>query len=461
VDEMTIRVPRGDRNLDKLFSTARWDERPLPDFRDGRHIYLGRDEAGRDVGYMDDRHMFLCAGTRAGKGTTCILPALLSYAGSCLVIDPKGENARITAAWRERQGQAVHVLDPYGLVADAWPSATYNPLSILEPDDPLLADKARLIADALVIPSSERERHWDDAARDFLTGVLVHVVTGPHAPRDLVRVQAAVQLAEEGLEAEMRESAWPLVRAAASAYYEKEERERKSVLSTVRNQLAFLGSPPMQAVLRDGPLSLDALKARPTTIYLCMPPLWFEANKRWFRLFVNLALLALGGALAAREDLPVLMILDEFPTLGTMPTVESAVGLMAGYGVKIWTIVQDINQLRSLYRDRWQSFIGNSGLVQFFGNVDRDTCEYVSKLCGEVSHQTETVTETWSQSRKGEAGGSRQTAMTTVPLLRPDEVSFWFSARKGVQIVKIPERQPAKLQRIPFHEHPLFRRRSA
>ena len=458
---MQIPVPRGDRNFDKLFSTARWDERPLPEFRDGAHIYLGRDESGRDVGYLDDRHLFLCAGTRAGKGTTCILPALLSYAGSCLVIDPKGENARISAAWRKSQDHAVHVLDPYGLVGDVWRSATYNPLSILKADDPLIADKARLIADALVIPSSERERHWDDAARDFITGVLVHVVTGPHAERDLVRVYAALQLAEEGLEAEMQESAQPLVRAAASAYYEKEERERKGVLSTVRNQLAFLGSTPMQAVLRDGPLTLDALKARPTTIYLCMPPLWFEANKRWFRLFVNLALLALGDRLDTRETLPVLMILDEFPTLGTMHTVEAAIGLMAGYGVKIWTIVQDINQLKSLYRDRWQSFIGNSGLVQFFGNVDRDTCEYVSKLCGEVSHQTETVTETWSKARTGETGGSRQTAMTTVPLLRPDEVSFWFSARKDVQIVKIPERQPIKLHRVPFYAHPLFRERAA
>jgi type IV secretion system protein VirD4 len=292
----------------------------------------------------------------------------------------------------------------------------------------------------------------------------MHVATAENGRRrDLSGVNEALELAEEGLQLEMQESPLALVRTLARGYYEKEDRERKGVLSTVRTHLSFLGSVPMQGVLGDGDFSLDAFKTRKMTVYLCMPAIWFEANKRWFRLFVNLALHALGEQLDTRTQLPVLMVLDEFPTLGTMQQVDTAIGLMAGFGVKIWTIVQDINQLRTLYKDRWQSFIGNSGLVQFFGNVDRETCEYVSKLCGDVTYRTESTTATIGTGARGEDRGSTSTqeSLQVIPLLRPDEVAYWFAARRSVQILKIPEYLPMKLYRIPFHQHPILRQRAA
>ena len=75
----------------------------------------------------------------------------------------------------------------------------------------------------------------------------------------------------------------------------------------------------------------------------------------------------------------MLMVLDEFPVLGYMRTIEAAAGQIAGFGVKLWTIVQDITQLQRLYRDSWETFVANSGVVTAFANTDGSTLKYLSE----------------------------------------------------------------------------------
>ena len=80
--------------------------------------------------------------------------------------------------------------------------------------------------------------------------------------------------------------------------------------------------------------------------------------------------------------MPVLFVLDEFASLGHMRQIEDAAGQIAGYGVKLWPILQDLGQLKSLYKDRWETFMGNAGVLQFFGNNDLTTLEWISKRLG-------------------------------------------------------------------------------
>jgi type IV secretion system protein VirD4 len=80
---------------------------------------------------------------------------------------------------------------------------------------------------------------------------------------------------------------------------------------------------------------------------------------------------------------PVLFILDEFAQLGYLPPIENAAGIARGFGVQLWPILQDLNQLKALYRDRWQTFIGNAGLLTAFAPRDLFTAKYLSDLCGQ------------------------------------------------------------------------------
>src|SRR5271170_4794674 len=132
----------------------------------------------RLIGVHDDRHIMTVAGSRAGKGVSTIIPNLIEYPGSVLVIDPKGENARHTRnrrgngsrAVKESLGQDVFVLDPFGV--SGHPTASFNPLSMIGGATPV--DDAALIAEALVIPEHGEARHFGDAARNFLRGLILH-----------------------------------------------------------------------------------------------------------------------------------------------------------------------------------------------------------------------------------------------------------------------------------------------
>jgi type IV secretory system conjugative DNA transfer VirD4/TraG family protein/relaxase-like protein len=137
------------------------------------------------IGVDDDRHMMTIAGSRAGKGVSTIIPNLLEYPGSILVIDPKGENARITKSRRDRGskvvkqglGQDVIVLDPFGV--SGHPTNSFNPLTMIDTKAETAVDDAALSAEALIIPQQGEGRHWTDAARNFLRGLILYVCVDP------------------------------------------------------------------------------------------------------------------------------------------------------------------------------------------------------------------------------------------------------------------------------------------
>lgn len=464
-----IRVPRGGATPEFIHTTARWGGQLAP-FQDGGHIYIGQAEgSGADLGLLDNRHMLTCAGSRAGKGVSAIIPTLLSYQGNVLVLDIKGENARITAPWRSTFSQ-VHVLDPFGItnLPDDF-TAAYNPLDGIQ----RTLEEIALVTDGLVVPSSEKDTHWDESAANLLGGIIAHFLE--EAANNPARQGASLPVVYDLLKqnrdtvvSTLRESYSYLAKDAAVEFGDKGEGESSSVLSNARKHMRWCASRDMRPTLGHSNFALTDLQAAPVSIYLCLPASHLDTHKRWFRVFLNLAMHAMSQARPAGQ-LPALFILDEFPILGHMRQIEGAAGLMAGYGLKLWTIIQDIGQLQSLYKERWQTFLGNAGVLQFFGNTDTGTCEYVSKLLGETTLEEHKLTEGvqdrdprhtkfWERSRLTNV--SRQAERQIVPLLRPDEVRFWFAREKNTQIVVVPDALPIKCWRAPYYTHRTFRARA-
>jgi type IV secretion system protein VirD4 len=222
--------------------------------------------------------------------------------------------------------------------------------------------------------------------------------------------------------------------------------------------LRALAFQDIERSLQEEGFNLADLKTGRMTVYLCLPGRHMGTCGRWLRLFVNLALQAMertSGAPAA--GCPVLFALDEFASLGHMKQIEDAAGQIAGYGVKLWPILQDLGQLKALYKERWETFMGNAGILQFFGNNDLTTLEWVSKRLGTTTiEQLFSSMVTPGAKREGATGESY--APHTTAVLEPDEIALVFG-RADARLRQLVIRAgfaPMILQRAYYDKHEAF-----
>ncbi len=406
----------------------------------GRSLYNPFDEVGLD----GEAHMITVAGSRGGKGTTAIIPNLLLWKGSCVVVDPKGTNAHVTAEARRKMGQKVYLIDPFGIVTKD--SDRFDPFAALDANDILVRERIASIADALVIPDENaREKHWDDGARTIISGLISHVVSGQsgaerwlHTVRDLIK-----RLPEEqdSMWAEMsvNEEAGGFAKDAAMRYIRgSETNEILGLMSNADKHTEWLSSDVMRSVTSNPTFNLADLKHTPTTVYLIIPPRQLSKQNRLIRLFINLMLDAMedGG----RSEVPVLMMIDEFLALDRMPEIPTAFATMASYNLVIWLFIQDLMGLQKKYKDEFNSFIANSRALQVFATTDDTTKEYVSKRMG---------------NRPMSSLGGIVKSNDNVPLRAPDDIEKDLKADEGRQYV-IEAGSPAMLiEKVPY-----FKRRS-
>lgn len=428
-------------------------------------IFLGS-VGNKPIGVRDDRHVMTIAGSRAGKGISTVIPNLLEYPGSMLVIDPKGENARISANRRRRGssnvktglGQTVHVLDPFGVSGRQ--SARFNPLSMIDPTADTAVDDAALIADSLVIQEEGAGRHFSSAARNFLRGLILFVCTDPNPEkRNLVVIREFLTgnadfyklLLQKMMETNACNG---VIRRSANSLATKDERERSGVISTAIEQTDFLDSPALARCLSGSDFNLADLKTTPTTVYLCLPAGRMTTHNRWLRIIVNLAVEAMERE-PAKPEHPVLFLMDEFAVLDHMTSIEKAAGQIAGFGVKLWPVLQDLSQLKAIYKDSWETFLGNAGLLQFFGNNDLTTLEYLSKRLGKSTIlQVSKGEVSTAQVAGGFTGESTQFQMNE--LMTSEEIGRFFARQTSTQLILWPGSSPIAIDRVKYYENPWF-----
>ena len=308
--------------------TAKWADPDLIEekylYQDGS-IWLGRSPSNNDlpIGYLDDRHVCLVSGTRGGKGTTSIINTLLLWPGSVVVIDPKGENASITARRRGSGtglapglGQAVHVLDPFeSAKVDESLRSRFNPLDALDPDREGTIDEASRIAAALVVPNPQSpDPFWDESARDMVKALILHIVTAGEyeGRRNLITLRKLIlagdrnafealrQSGEENIPS-ARELLWLGVGATPafegliadlgasfSEMLHNSSRQFESVLQVASRHTEFIDSPAMQRCLSGSDFELSGLKTakKGMSVYLCLPQRYMSTHYRWLRMMI-------------------------------------------------------------------------------------------------------------------------------------------------------------------------------
>ena len=332
-------------------------------------------------------HVLCFAPTRSGKGVGLVIPSLLTWPGSAIVHDIKGENWQLTAGWRARHGRALR-FDP----TDANSSA-YNPLLEVRRGATEVRD-VQNIADVLVDPdgSLERRNHWDKTSHALLVGAILHVL---YAERDKTLAGVAAFLSdpsrsiEDTLEAMMAtlhlgDRPHPVVASAARELLNKSDNERSGVLSTAMSFLGLYRDPVVAEVTGrcDWRIADLSDSDRPATLYLVVPPSDISRTKPLIRLVLN----QIGRRLT--EDMPeaerhhrVLLMLDEFPALGRLDFFESALAFMAGYGLKAFLIAQSLNQIEKAYGPN-NAILDNCHVRVSFATNDERTAKRVSDALG-------------------------------------------------------------------------------
>ena len=375
-------------------------------------IILGK-FAGHWLGHLDDRPLVTIAGARAGKTTTILEPNIYMYPGSMLVLDPKRELAR-SARLRRALGHDVYVLDPFA--PETTPSACFNALAELDPENSTIVDDVAAITQALIVDDGDtRARHWNDSARTLLMGIILLTLTLAMSERHLVTVRELLSLTYAPLLNAVRaKKPTPESGALDEEYFDENKHgmltllrtmakfshrfggilaaignrflatpvtERGSIFSTAAAQTDFLDSLPLRRMSRRSDFRLASLRGdRPMTLFLCLPVGRMESHYRWLRLVVQMACTVLERmGTYPRDRPPILFMMEEFATLGHMEIMERAAAYFPGFGIKLWAVLQDTTQLRRYYQSSWETFLGNAGLIQCFANGDQATLDYIAR----------------------------------------------------------------------------------
>lgn len=239
--------------------------------------------------YRGDGHLVTVAPTRSGKGVSVIIPNLLSYPGSVIVTDPKGENYAVTARRRRELGTTVHAFDPFDVVGG---TAAFNPLDVIQPTSVDAIDDARLLADMLVVVEGKEtgeQSFWNEEARALLTGLILYVVAHePPERRTLTHLRALLTLpptlwSEFLTRMSASTAVNGLVARAAARILQKAEKERSGVISSAQSQTHFLDSPRMARVLHQSTVDFATLKRGRLSCLVILPPDRLETYQRWLR----------------------------------------------------------------------------------------------------------------------------------------------------------------------------------
>ncbi|MFG1245095.1 conjugal transfer protein TraG [Xanthobacter sp. V7C-4] len=446
------------------YGSARWAE--PPDIKaagllgpDG--VVLGK--LGRDYLRHDGPEHVLCfAPTRSGKGVGLVVPTLLTWPGSAIVHDIKGENWQLTAGFRARHGKVV-LFDPTNPE-----SSPYNPLLEIRRGDFEVRD-VQNVADVLVDPegSLDRRNHWEKTSHSLLVGAILHVLYAED-DKTLSGVASFLSDPRRPIETTLRammttrhlgeDGPHPVVASTARELLNKSDNERSGVLSTAMSFLGLYRDPVVAEVTRRCDWRIADLIAdeRPVSLYLVVPPSDISRTKPLIRLVLNQIGRRLTEDLHARDRRHrVLMMLDEFPALGRLDFFESALAFMAGYKIKAFLIAQSLNQIEKAYGAN-NSILDNCHVRVSFAANDERTAKRISDSLGTATEMR--AMRNYAGHRLspwlGHLMVSRQE--TARPLLTPGEVMQLPPADEIVMVAGTP---PIKAKKARYYEDHRFTER--
>lgn len=432
-------------------------------------ILVGR-HRGRFLALPGQLSVMLSAPTRSGKGVGVVIPNLLNWPDSVVVLDIKGENYAITAGYRAEHGQAVYAFSPFD---DSAHSHRWNPLSAVR------TSELHRVGDLLAIGQvffpnngggTSSEAFFNDQARNLFLGLGLLLLETPELPRtvgEMLRQSSgkgrSLKDHLSGLVVQRRDEGKPLSDECADALQRllsNSENTLSSVVATFNAPLTIFADAVVDAATSADDFRLQDVRRRRMSIYVRIPPNRLANARPLLALFFS-QLVSLNTQVLPEQDvslkLQCLLVNDEFAAMGRVGIVTSAAAFLAGYNLRLLTVVQAMSQLDAVYGDKEaRTFATNHGLqILYAPREQRDADEY-SAMLGHFTERATSRGRSRSFSGHGHSTVSRNESEQRRALLLPQEFKELGSERL---VVIVENCKPILGEKIRYHRDEVFKAR--
>lgn len=415
---------------------------------------LLRYEPSSAKGWRGGHHLAI-AGTRAGKGVSVVIPAIIDHDGPVVCLDVKGENFVVTRRWRAGLGRRVVVLNPFGVIEPAQDG--FNPLDYIRREH--LVRDIDVLAEGLVRPEIGAGNHFSEMARQMIAAGIEVVATQHTDPErnlnmvmDILLSAGFVERLQAWMDAPDRFGVRPA--RAAAALLAAGENERGAVMTTIKKAFEWARSDEMRAFLSRSNTNFDDLLDDKIDIFIAVPLDQLGAQAVFMRLLINIVLGTVvrqdGRRLAEKR---ILLVMDEFVRLGRMEKLLDIANVAAGSGIEALFVTQDKGQIEAIYgKSDTDSLLGSCVTSRIFGlgRLESNTAEWAASALGEqtvITRSVQTPTR-FGESRRLSTSEQKQRLMTADQILGmpADEM-----------LCLIGSKPPLRLKALVSHAHPSYR----
>jgi type IV secretion system protein VirD4 len=432
-------------------------------------ILIGRHRR-RFIALPGQLSVMLSAPTRSGKGVGVVIPNLLNWPDSVVVLDIKGENHAITAGYRAEHGQAVYAFSPFDEDAR---SHRWNPLSAVR------TSELHRVGDMLAIGQvffpndgggTSSEAFFNDQARNLFLGLGLLLLETPELPRtigEMLRQSSgkgrSLRDHLSGSIAQRRDEGKPFSDECTDALQRllsNSENTLSSVVATFNAPLTIFADAVVDAATSADDFRLEDVRRRRMSIYVRIPPNRLANARPLLALFFSQLVSLNTQALPDQDPLlkvQCLLVNDEFAAMGRVGIITSAAAFLAGYNLRLLTVVQAMSQLDAVYGDKEaRTFATNHGLqILYAPREQRDADEY-SAMLGHFTERAASRGRSRSFGRHGHSTVSRNESEQRRALLLPQEFKELGSERL---VVVVENCKPILGEKIRYHRDKVFRAR--
>jgi len=368
---------------------------------------------------MDDgqTHVLVAAPTGSGKGVGVVIPNLLNWNGSAVVLDIKGENHTLTSGFRRKHGQKIFVFSPF-----SEHSHRFNPFDAINPDPRSRFNDIQNLA-TILLPDNEKDPTWSQQGRGLFVAFALYLLDNPDEDCTIGNILRHLQTQEDtrdivkGILQKTGDTLDPSAQRSFSNFAQQEKRMSESVKVGLVGALTLWNSPSIDAATSATDFDVTELRRTKMTIYVVVSLSDLASLRPLLKLFFEQVFAAqLRKEPQADETNKILFLMDEFESLGTMDGIVDKLPFVRSFAVRILAIVQGLSQLDQRYTAAGRDKILQGCKHQiFFAANDQQTTQYVSDTLGMKTINTVSK----SRSKQGRTT-SRQSQ--TRSLMLPQEV---------------------------------------
>lgn len=376
-------------------------------------------------------NILVVGGSGAGKSRGFALPNIMQCCCSMVITDPKAELLRKTGGLLEKKGYEVRVFD----LINPDTSFCYNPFEYVHDDKDVLRLISNLIQNTTPKGSQSSDPFWEKSETALLQALMLYLLhEAPPEEQNFAMIMEMLGSAQVKEEDEDYESPLDILfdrlemrdpdSIAVKQYHIYKQaagKTAKSILISVGVRLAAFNLPQIAKLTNTDELDLSSMGERKVALFCCIPDadtsLNYLVGMIYSQLFQTLYYMAdrvHGGAL----PVPVNCIMDEFPNVSLPNEFEKILATCRSRSIYCSIIIQNMSQLKALFKDSWESLVGNCDEFLYLGGNEKETHKYVSELLGKETIDTNTYGQT-----KGKSGSySTNFQQSGRELLEPDEV---------------------------------------